>query len=128
MFTVDKFSRTPIYEQLIRQFEYRILSGDIPANGLLPSVRSLSQELQINPNTLQRAYNEIERRGLCYTVAGYGRFLTADAMQRILDHAAAQTGDFKEAAALLKERGVPEETLINLIREVYHEKGKAVTE
>ena len=41
MFTVDKLSRIPIYEQLIRQFEVRILSGDIPANGLLPSVRSL---------------------------------------------------------------------------------------
>ena len=40
MFTVDKLSRTPIYEQLIRQFEYCILSGDIPPNGLLPSVRA----------------------------------------------------------------------------------------
>lgn len=126
MFTVDKLSRTPIYEQLIRQFEYRILSGDIPANGLLPSVRSLSQELQINPNTLQRAYNEIERRGLCYSVAGNGRYLTADAMQRIREHAAAETGHFRESAALLCERGVPEETLVGIIKEVYHQnKGKA---
>ena len=125
MFTVDKLSRTPIYEQLIRQFEYRILTGDIPPNGLLPSVRSLSQELGINPNTLQRAYFEIEKRGICYSVAGNGRYLTDDAMQRIREHAAAETVEFREAAALLKSHGVPEETLIGVIREVSHQEGKA---
>lgn len=128
MFTVDKLSRIPIYEQLIRQFEVRILSGDIPANGLLPSVRSLSQELQINPNTLQRAYNEIERRGLCYTVAGNGRYLTPDAMQRILSHAAEETGPFRETVEGLKKRGIPKETLNHIIEEVYQQQeGKAVT-
>ena len=127
MFTVDKLSRVPIYEQLIRQFEYRILSGDIPANGQLPSVRSLSLELGINPNTLQRAYAEIERRGLCYSVAGNGRFLTANAMERIIADAAEQTGAFRERIAYLKQRGVPEETLVGIIRQVYHnEEGKAV--
>ncbi len=126
MFTVDKLSRTPIYEQLIRQFEYRILSGDIPPNGLLPSVRSLSQELGINPNTLQRAYFEIERRGICYSVAGNGRYLTSDAMERIKARAVAETGDFRDSAALLKEHGVPEDMLHGIIREVYHhQEGKA---
>ena len=66
MFTVDKLSRTPIYEQLIRQFEYRILSGDIPVNGLLPSVRSLSLELGINPILLmlplKRKQPKLKRR------------------------------------------------------------------
>ena len=126
MFTIDKLSRIPIYEQLIRQFEVRILAGDIPANGLLPSVRSLSQSLQINPNTLQRAYNEIERRGLCYSVAGNGRYLTPDAMQRILAHAAEETDAFRDAAQVLKERGVPKETLLHIIDNVYQQEGKAV--
>ena len=62
MFTIDKLSRTPIYEQLIAQFEYGILSGEIAPDGKLPSVRELSQELCVNPNTLQRAFNEIENR------------------------------------------------------------------
>ena len=128
MFTVDKLSRTPIYEQLIRQFELRILAGDIPANGLLPSVRSLSQELNINPNTLQRAYNEIERRGLCYSVAGYGRYLTPDALQRMQAHAAAETDKFRESVDTLRAHGVTKETLTNIIDEVYHQDGKAVTE
>ncbi len=121
MFTVDKLSRTPIYEQLIRQFEYCILSGDIPANGLLPSVRSLSQELQINPNTLQRAYAEIEQRGLCYSVAGSGRYLTEDAMQRIREQALAKTDDFRTTVLALKEHGVPQQTLQQIIEDVYNE-------
>ncbi|MBQ6077451.1 MAG: GntR family transcriptional regulator [Clostridia bacterium] len=125
MFTVDKCSRTPIYEQLIRQFEYRILSGDIPANGLLPSVRSLSQELGINPNTLQRAYFEIEKRGICYSVAGSGRYLTPDAMQRIREHAIAKTQDFRAGVVSLREHGIPADMLIKIISEVYQE-GKAV--
>ena len=126
MFTVDKLSRTPIYEQLIRQFEVRILSGDIPENGLLPSVRSLSQELQINPNTLQRAYNEIERRGLCYSVAGNGRYLTANALQRIREQALAKTDEFRSSVIAMKEHGKPAETLTDIILEVYQNKGKAV--
>ena len=127
MFTVDKYSRTPIYEQLIRQFEIRILSGDIPADGLLPSVRALSQELQINPNTLQRAYAEIERRGLCYSVAGSGRYLCADALERIREHAITETKAFRSDVVSLREHGISQETLIDIIHEVYQE-GKAVTE
>lgn len=127
MFTVDKYARTPIYEQLIRQFEYRILSGDIPANGQLPSVRSLSRELQINPNTLQRAYAEIEQMGLCYSVAGSGRFISPDALERIRARAAAETGSFRECAARLRERGISEETLVGIIRDIYHHEGKAET-
>lgn len=126
MFTVDKLSRVPIYEQLIRQFEYRILSGDIPENGLLPSVRSLSQSLGINPNTIQRAYAEIEQRGLCYSVAGNGRYLTPDAMKRIMANAVSHTGEFRECVAALKERGVPAETLLQIIRQVYGQNGKVV--
>lgn len=125
MFTVDKLSRTPIYEQLIRQFEYRILSGDIPANGLLPSVRSLSLELGINPNTLQRAYCEIEKRGLCYSVAGSGRYLTANAMERIKEQALAKIDEFRSSVISLKEHGVPEETILDIIKQVYEER-KAV--
>ena len=79
MFNIDKMSRTPLYEQLIEQFESCILSGDIGEDGKLPSVRYLSQHLNINPNTLQRAYAEIERRGLCYSVPGNGRFISPDA-------------------------------------------------
>ena len=64
MFAIDRYSPTPIYEQLTAQFERLILLGLLAPNAALPSVRALSQELSINPNTVQKAYADLERRGL----------------------------------------------------------------
>lgn len=119
MFTIDKMSRTPIYEQLIAQFEYCILSGDIGADGQLPSVRYLSQSLNINPNTLQRAYAEIERKGLCYTVPGNGRYISKDALERLKRQASEKTGEFRSLVEELKCHGVKEQTLLDIVNNVY---------
>ena len=119
MFTIDKLSRTPIYEQLITQFEYGILSGEIAPDGKLPSVRELSQDLCVNPNTLQRAYAEIERRGLCYSVPGSGRYLTKDAILHLRSDEEQKINAFAELAASLMERGVKKEALLNVVSAVY---------
>jgi GntR family transcriptional regulator len=119
MFTIDKMSRTPIYEQLIEQFETCILSGDIGADGQLPSVRTLSQSLNVNPNTLQRAYIEIERRGLCYTVPGSGRYISKDALENIRSSAAARMGELETLLSELKNRGVTEEAVNKTVAKVY---------
>ncbi|MBQ9949559.1 MAG: GntR family transcriptional regulator, partial [Clostridia bacterium] len=60
MLEVDKYSRVPIYEQIIAEFERIILTEEISLHEAMPSVRSLSQELSVNPNTLQKAYSEME--------------------------------------------------------------------
>lgn len=119
MFTIDKMSRTPIYEQLIAQFESRILSGDIKPNGLLPSVRYLSQTLNINPNTLQRAYTEIERRGLCYSVPGSGRYLTGDALEKLRQDSLIQTGELREVLQSLKQKGFGRDMILGVVDEIY---------
>lgn len=125
MFTIDKLSRTPIYEQLIAQFEYGLLSGEIAPDGRLPSVRELSQKLTINPNTLQRAFAEIERRGLCYTVPGNGRYIAKDALLSVRESASQMLAEFQSAIEALKTRGVPERTLLDAVASVYQsEKGK----
>ncbi len=79
MFIIDRYSPTPIYEQLTEQFERLILLGVLGPNAALPSVRTLSQELSINPNTVQKAYADLERRGLCFAAPGTGRFITLNA-------------------------------------------------
>ena len=76
MFSIDRYSPIPIYEQLIAQFERLILVGILTPNEMLPSVRALSQELSVNPNTIHKAYAELERRGLSQTAPGTGRFIT----------------------------------------------------
>lgn len=75
LFYIDKQSRTPVYEQIIDQLERLILVGSVKSNELIPSVRSLSMELSINPNTIQKAYNYLENKQITYSVPGVGRFV-----------------------------------------------------
>ncbi len=72
----------PIYSQLIQQIKQGIVSGQLPPGGRLPSVRDLAMEAGVNPNTMQRALQELEREGMVYSQRTAGRFVTED-MQRI---------------------------------------------
>ena len=119
MFSVDKMSRTPIYEQLIRNIELGIMSGQIKPDGQLPSVRALSQELGINPNTLQKAYAEIERRGLCHTVPGSGRFIEKDAIEKLLKSGSGRLAELEEQIVSLKSSGVKRGAIEEIIERVY---------
>lgn len=79
----------PIYEQIKDGFRKLIISNSLSANEKLPSVRELAASLAINPNTIQRAYRDLENEGYIYTVAGRGTFVaehqeTFDARQHEL--------------------------------------------
>lgn len=75
---IDFRSRTPIYEQLINEIKSMAVSGTVSPDEKLPSVRQLSAELGINPNTIQKAYTELERTGVIYTASGKGSFISPD--------------------------------------------------
>jgi GntR family transcriptional regulator len=77
MFKIDLKNRTPIYEQVVAGFKRAIVTGEMTADQRVPSVRDMARELAVNPNTVQKAYREMETRGLIYTVAGQGSFVTA---------------------------------------------------
>ena len=72
---VDVRSRVPIYEQIVNSFKQLTMSGILSPDEKLPSVRDLSQELTINPNTIQKAYQELERQNIIYTKRGQGSFV-----------------------------------------------------
>jgi len=74
-FQCDTTSRTPIYKQLIVQVRQGIARGKLLPGDRLPSVRQLSQQLVVNPNTVARAYTELEREGLLHTRQGVGVFV-----------------------------------------------------
>jgi GntR family transcriptional regulator len=76
MFSIDFQSRVPIYEQIVSQVERFIVTGILKENEQLPSVRQIAFDLGINPNTIQRAYTELERRGIIVSVVGKGSFIT----------------------------------------------------
>lgn len=73
---IDYKSRKPIYEQLIENISKMVLTGVFAPNELIPSVRQLASELGINPNTIHKAYLELERRGIIYSVKGRGSFVS----------------------------------------------------
>ncbi|MCI0415965.1 GntR family transcriptional regulator [bacterium] len=75
MFRVTPQTGEPIYEQLIRQIKHAIASGAMKEGDQLPTVRELAARLIINPNTVSRAYRELERDGLIETTAGRGSFV-----------------------------------------------------
>lgn len=74
MFAVNYRDPRPIYEQIKDELRKMIISGVIAPDEKLPSVRELAQQLAINPNTIQRAYRELEQSGYIYSVAGKGNF------------------------------------------------------
>ena len=87
MILIDYKDRRPIYEQVIEKFQQMILCGALQPGEAMPSVRSLAMELSLNPNTIQRAYQELEREGYIYSVKGKGSFV----------------GDTKDTARLKRE-------------------------
>lgn len=75
MILLDYKDRRPIYEQVVEKLKDLMIRGILEQDVQLPSVRSLATDLSINPNTIQRAYGELERRGFIYSIKGKGSFV-----------------------------------------------------
>lgn len=108
MFTIDLTSRTPIYEQIYTKIIDLVLSGKLTENSQLPSVRSLAKDTGVNPNTVAKAYQELERNNVIYSVPGKGSFISA------LDSTVFQEtalDDFDKTAEICIKREVSPDTL-----------------
>lgn len=81
MITIDYKDRRPIYEQIIANIENLVERNLLEPNEQLPTVRQLAMELSINPNTIQRAYTELERAGVIYSTRGKGNFIADNSEQ-----------------------------------------------
>ncbi len=86
MFQLDVKSRKSIYEQVVDNLKELIVSGVLKENDKLPSVRELSGQLTVNPNTVQKAYRELERQGYVYTSSGLGTFVAALQERKMDEH------------------------------------------
>ena len=75
MISIDSRDPRPLYEQVVDGFRRLIVSGALRPDDRLPSVRSLATQLAINPNTIQRAYRELEQEGCISSVRGKGSFV-----------------------------------------------------
>jgi GntR family transcriptional regulator len=106
MFSVDFQSRVPIYEQIVNQVERFIVTGILKENEQLPSVRQIAFDLGINPNTIQRAYTELEHKGIIVTVVGKGSFITDKTSSIINKKIDDIIFDIKEDINTLKKLGL----------------------
>ena len=120
MITLNYRDARPIYEQVRDGLRRLIVSGAIADGEKLPSVRALASQLAINPNTIQRAYMQLEQEGLIYPVKGKGNFI-ADSEEGRKISKASYTEELKNLIRKGKAMGMEEEELIYIIRECYKE-------
>lgn len=118
MIVIDYKDRRPIYEQVVERFQELIVKGVIRAGEQMPSVRSLAIELAINPNTIQKAYAELERRGFTYTVKGRGSFVSA--REEFLEYTQREVLEsFRSDVGDAKDLQIPKNVLTEIIDQCY---------
>lgn len=117
-------SRKSIYEQVVDNFKELIVGMVLSPDEKLPSVRELSRTLTVNPNTIQKAYRELEHQGYIYTVSGRGSFVKRrDEMEFHDTDIQRVEEELKTAVRNLLFMGVPVEEIRKHIDEVYQEGG-----
>jgi GntR family transcriptional regulator len=126
-FSLDPASGAPIYRQIIQQIEYAILSGRLGPGDRLPTIRSLAVALKTNPNTIARAYGELEIRGVLATRAGSGTYISDKkpapedgGLRRKIREVA---GRFIQE---MRDLGVEREELVRIIGEYQESNGEQV--
>ncbi len=122
MFQIDPLNRTPVYEQLIRQTERFVLTGVFKPLDQVPSVRALSMELSVNPNTIQKAYSQMEAAGILQSVPGRGRFVTENAKEIIGRQRREQLNLLRERLREFSVAGITRSEIEECLNEVYGRK------
>jgi DNA-binding transcriptional regulator YhcF (GntR family) len=110
-------SDRPIYAQLVERLQMQIVSGVYPAGARLPSVRELAGIAAVNPNTMQKAFTELERSGLIVTQRTNGRTVTED--QELIEQTRRDMArqHMKNFAAKMKELGYTKEQVYSLLEQ-----------
>ncbi len=107
----------PIYSQLVERIKQGIVSGELPPGGRLPAVRELAMEAGVNPNTMQRALQELEREGLVFSQRTAGRFVTEDIT--VIDEIkkTLAKGQIESFLKAMQELGYDRQGIIDLLKE-----------
>lgn len=118
MFELDIRSRKPIYEQLVEKLKQLIINDVMKEDEKLPSVRELAQQLTINPNTIQKAYRELESQGYIYSLKGKGSFVHPVTKSQNKEELTKVREELKKLFAEAMYLGITTEEIQTLLREV----------
>jgi GntR family transcriptional regulator len=117
-FSLDESSGVPLYRQLIEQVENAVVSGRLKSGDRLPTIRALSVELKINPNTISKVYNELEIRGILKTQVGNGTFISEKTLEADKDRLEMKINErLGRFLREMGELGVEKQELVKLIEE-----------
>ena len=120
MFVIDNRDKRPIYEQIVDKLSDLMVIGGLNTDDKLPSVRSMAMELSINPNTIQKAYLELERRGYIYSVKGIGSFVAdIEAIRETKKKNIFE--DLKEVVFRAKKVGINYDKFVEEVKNLYSE-------
>ena len=112
----------PIYEQIVEQIKKLILSGNLNADDALPSMRLLAKELRVSLITTKRAYEELERSGYIYTIAGKGCFVRSGNHETIYNEQFTQiTKELSDVVSRAKLNNISLDELKNLLVKLYEQ-------
>lgn len=117
MILIDKLSSKPVYEQIIDGIERAILLGTFPPGSAIPSLREMAVTLGINPNTIQKSYMELTRRGIIRPALGSGSYVSEDALTLLRSDAEKTLAELADRMAELRLAGLSEEEILASVKE-----------
>ncbi len=118
MIQLDYTDSRPLYEQIKEKLKFLIIRGALKPEEKVPSVRELAQTLTINPNTIQKAYKDLEAEGFIYSVRGKGNFVSS-LEESNFSRKNELLGEFKKIALELKYLNITQEELVEYLEGVY---------
>lgn len=119
MFMIDVQSKQPIFEQLSDQILKFISIGILQPNDKLPSVRSLASELGVNPNTVSKTYQELEKRGYVYSEKGKGCFVSNNEAEKMIEQD--KLKDLSTLLTELKMHHIDKQSVLEVVESIYRE-------
>ncbi|AOY75888.1 GntR family transcriptional regulator [Clostridium formicaceticum] len=126
MIQLDFRDRRPLYEQIKEKLKLLIIQGVLKADEKIPSVRELAQDLTINPNTIQKAYKDLETEGFIYSLRGKGNFVAP--LEHAINPARQEelTKELEKIVAELMYMNVSKKQLMLYIDNIYKKEGGSI--
>ena len=121
MLNLDFRDARPIYEQVKDGLRRLMVTGAIQEGEKLPSVRAMATALAINPNTIQKAYSELDVRGIIYSVPGRGCYVSENAAALLGEYKRTQLHTLSQLTQELAMAGIPQEDVARCVEDAYRQ-------
>lgn len=119
---ISNSTQEPIYEQILKQIKNLIISGEVSAGEMLPSIRNLAHELQISVITTKRAYDELETEGFVVTVPGKGTYVSEQNKDLIKEKRLKMLEDkLEDVADEARLLGIKKDELVDMLKLIFEE-------